>query len=112
MLYRINYNNQEILLIQTGTVGGVVIHYIVQNERPNKKIIELKQLTAKFSFIDSIGILFLVMEYATVLMAAAASASLNTLPYFFEQTFRFCSNNICISIEGYYTRTIYLFIMY
>src|SRR5919109_5290981 len=69
MLYRINYNNQEILFIQTGTVGGVVIHYIVQNERPNKKIIELKQLTAKFSFIDSIGIFFWYLEYATVLMA-------------------------------------------
>jgi hypothetical protein len=55
MLYHINYNNQEILFIQTGAIGGVIIHYIVQNEKPNKKIIELKRLTGKFSFIDSIG---------------------------------------------------------
>jgi hypothetical protein len=55
MLYHINYNNQEILFIPTGMIGGVIIHYIVQNEKPNKKIIELKRLTGKFSFIDSIG---------------------------------------------------------
>ena len=55
MLYHINYNNQEILFIQTGMIGGVIIHYFVQNEKPNKKIIELKRLTGKFSFIDSIG---------------------------------------------------------
>jgi hypothetical protein len=55
MLYYINYNKQEILFIQTGMIGGVIIHYIVQNEKPIKKIIELKRLTGKFSFIDSLG---------------------------------------------------------
>lgn len=55
MLYHILYNNQEILFIQTGMVGRVIIHYIVQKEKPNKKIIELKRLTGKFSLIDSIG---------------------------------------------------------
>jgi hypothetical protein len=38
MLYHIYYNNQEILFIQTGMIGGVIIHYIIQNEKPNKKI--------------------------------------------------------------------------
>lgn len=55
MLYHINYNNQEILFIQTGMVGGVIIHYIVQNEKPIKKFIQLKRLTGEFSFVDSIG---------------------------------------------------------
>jgi len=36
MLYHINYNNQQILFIQTGAVGsGIIVHYIIQGERPN-----------------------------------------------------------------------------
>ena len=82
MLYHINYNHQEILFIQTGTIGGVVIHYIVQNEKPNKKIIELKRLTGKFSFIDSIGtdaqsiyIPILELEQSTLRFPAFDSSS-------------------------------------
>ena len=55
MLYYINYNNQQILFILTGAGGGIIINYIVQNEKPNKKFIELKRLSGEFSFVDSIG---------------------------------------------------------
>jgi hypothetical protein len=82
MLYYINYNKQEIFFIQTGMVGGVVIHYIVQNEKPDKKIIELKRLTGKFNFIDSLGtdaqsiyIPILQLENSTLRFPAFDSAS-------------------------------------
>src|ERR671927_1015989 len=55
MLYYINYNNKNILFIQTGAVGGVTIHYVLQNEKPVKKFIQLKRLSGEFAFIDSIG---------------------------------------------------------
>jgi hypothetical protein len=55
MLYYINYNNQQILFILTGAGGGININYIVQNEKPSKKFIELKRLSGEFSFVDSIG---------------------------------------------------------
>ena len=55
MLYYINYNNKNILFIQTGAVGGVTIHYVLQNEKPVKKFIQLKRLSGEFVFIDSIG---------------------------------------------------------
>lgn len=55
MLYHINYNNQQVLFIQTGIVGGVIIHYIIESDKPVKKFIQLKRLTGEFSFVDSIG---------------------------------------------------------
>jgi hypothetical protein len=55
MLYHINYNNQQILFILTGAGGGLIVNYIVQNEKPSKKFIELKRLTGEFSFVDNIG---------------------------------------------------------
>jgi hypothetical protein len=56
MLYHITYNNQQILFIQTGAISGnIIIHYIIQNEKPIKKFIELKRLTGEFSFVDNIG---------------------------------------------------------
>jgi hypothetical protein len=55
MLYHINYNNQQLLFIQTAAITSTVIHYIVLNEKPTKKFIELKRLTGQFSFVDSIG---------------------------------------------------------
>jgi hypothetical protein len=55
MLYYISYNNQEILFILTGAGGGIIINYIVQNEKPSKKFIELKRLSGEFSFVDNIG---------------------------------------------------------
>ena len=32
-----------------------IIHYFVQNEKPDKKFIELKRLTGEFNFVDNIG---------------------------------------------------------
>ncbi|MFL6310453.1 MAG: hypothetical protein ACJ70R_01395 [Nitrososphaera sp.] len=55
MLYYINYNSNHVLFIQTGAVGGVTIHYIAENQKPNKKFIQLKRLSGEFTFIDSIG---------------------------------------------------------
>jgi hypothetical protein len=55
MLYHIKYNDKQLLFIQTGAVGGIIVHYSIQNEKPNKKFIELKRLTGQFSFIDNIG---------------------------------------------------------
>ena len=55
MLYHINYKNQQILFIQTGAVGSIIVHYIIQGERPSKKFIELKRLTGEFDFVDKIG---------------------------------------------------------
>lgn len=49
MLYHINYNNKEILFIQTGMVGGVVVHYIIQEAKPDKKFIKLNKLSGHFS---------------------------------------------------------------
>jgi len=36
ILYHINYNNQQILFIQTGMVGGIIIHYIIESDKPVK----------------------------------------------------------------------------
>ena len=55
MLYYIAYKGQHILFIQTGAIGGISIHYIVQGGKPAKKFIQLKRLTGEYSFVDSIG---------------------------------------------------------
>lgn len=55
MLYHINYNSKHVLFLQTGAVGGVTVHYIVQNEKPAKKFIQLKRLSGEYAFIDGIG---------------------------------------------------------
>jgi len=55
MLYYLNYSGKHVLFIQTGTVGGVTVHYVIQNERPAKKFIQLKRLSGEFAFIDTIG---------------------------------------------------------
>jgi hypothetical protein len=55
LLYHINYNNQDIVFLQTGAVGGIVIHYLVNKEKPQKKFIELKRLTGDFNFVEKIG---------------------------------------------------------
>jgi hypothetical protein len=41
--------------VQSGVVGGNVIHYLVSNKPPAKKFIELKRLTGDFTFVDKIG---------------------------------------------------------
>jgi hypothetical protein len=50
MLYYIKHNNKHVMFIQTGAVGGVTVHYVVQSEKPAKKFIQLK-----FAYIDTIG---------------------------------------------------------
>ena len=55
MLYHITYNNQQIIFINTGTFGGSIIHYIVLDEKPRKKFIELKRLTGEYQFVDRLG---------------------------------------------------------
>src|ERR1700752_2137833 len=54
LIYHINYNNQDIVFLQTGAVGGLVVHYLVK-DRPTKKFIELKRLSGEFTFVDKIG---------------------------------------------------------
>lgn len=55
MLYYINYNGKHVLFLQTGTVGGLTIHYVVQNEKPARKFIQLKRLSGDFTFVEGIG---------------------------------------------------------
>lgn len=55
LIYHLNHNNQNIIFIQTGAIGGNVIHYLVSNGPPTKKFIELKRLTGDFHFVDKIG---------------------------------------------------------
>jgi hypothetical protein len=55
MLYHIGYENQQIIFIITGAIGSSTIHYIILDEKPTKKFIELKRLTGEFQFVDRIG---------------------------------------------------------
>ncbi|MGI0052498.1 MAG: hypothetical protein ACRD8K_12245 [Nitrososphaeraceae archaeon] len=55
LLYNIAYNNKEILFIHTGIVGGIVSHYHVIQDKPEKKFVELNKMTGDFKFIDNIG---------------------------------------------------------
>jgi hypothetical protein len=55
MLYHIRYNDNEILFIETGALGGALVHYILEKDKPDKKFVELKQLTGEFRFVDKIG---------------------------------------------------------
>jgi hypothetical protein len=54
MLYHINYNNKDILFIESGVLTPVV-HYIIQDSNPTTKWIELKRLSGEYSFVDKIG---------------------------------------------------------
>jgi len=55
LLYHINYNEQDILFLQTSGIGTSTIHYLMTKEKPNKKFIELKRLSGEFIFVDKIG---------------------------------------------------------
>ena len=55
MLYHIKYKEKEILFIETGALGGALVHYIVEKEKPRMKFIELRQLTGEYSFVEKIG---------------------------------------------------------
>ena len=54
-LHYIAYRDREILFIHTGVVGGIVVHYYVLKEQPNKKFVELNKMTADFRFVDAVG---------------------------------------------------------
>ena len=55
LIYHINHNGQNIIFIQTGMVGSMVVHYLAATEKPKKKFVELKRLTGEFSFVEKIG---------------------------------------------------------
>ena len=55
LLYYISYQNKDILFIHTGIVGGVVAHYHIIKEKPNRKFIELNKLTGEFEYTENIG---------------------------------------------------------
>jgi hypothetical protein len=55
LLYNITYHNKEILFIHTGIVGGIVAHYHVIEDKPEKKFVELNKMTGDFNFINNIG---------------------------------------------------------
>ena len=55
MLYHIELKQGQILFIQTGTVGGATIHYILEKEKPGKKFIELNRLTGQYRLAESLG---------------------------------------------------------
>ena len=55
LLYHITYNNNEILFIHTGIVGGVVAHYHVLEGKPASKFIELNKITSEYKFVEKSG---------------------------------------------------------
>jgi hypothetical protein len=55
LIYHINYNNQDVIFLQTGAVGGLVVHYLIDKQKPPKKFIELKRLSGEYNFVDKIG---------------------------------------------------------
>ena len=56
LIYHVKNDNQNVVFIQTGALGGMTVHYIFISEKPTKKYIELKRLTGDFSFVEKIGI--------------------------------------------------------
>jgi hypothetical protein len=56
LLHHIVHNNRSILFIQTGMIGGVVVHYVIQDgEQKDKKFIQLNRLSGEFTPTDHIG---------------------------------------------------------
>jgi hypothetical protein len=55
MLYYIRYKEKDILFVHTGIVGGVVAHYLILEEKPSTKFIELNKITSDFKFTNTIG---------------------------------------------------------
>ena len=55
LLYYIQHQNKEILFVHTGIVGGVVAHYHILEEKPQKKFVELNKMTGDFNFVDGVG---------------------------------------------------------
>ena len=55
LLYYITHHDKPLLFIHTGIVGGVVAHYHILNESPNKNFVELNKMTGDFSFVEGVG---------------------------------------------------------
>lgn len=56
MLHHIVHNNRSILFIQTGMIGGVVVHYVMQDhQEADKKFIQLNRLSGEYTPTDNIG---------------------------------------------------------
>jgi len=55
LLYSVTYHDKEILFIHTGIVGGIVAHYHILSEKPNKKFVELDKMTGEFNFVNGVG---------------------------------------------------------
>lgn len=49
------YYDKEIFFIHPGIVGGIVAHYHILSERPNKKLMELNKMTCEVNFVDGVG---------------------------------------------------------
>lgn len=53
MLYHIlKDKSTHILFIYTGIIGNTVIHYTTQNQRPDKKFLEINKNTGQHKFVD------------------------------------------------------------
>ncbi|MGB7956894.1 MAG: hypothetical protein WCF23_23210 [Candidatus Nitrosopolaris sp.] len=55
LLYYITYHDKEILFIHTGIVGGIVAHYHILDEKPNKKFVELHKMIGEVNFVNGVG---------------------------------------------------------
>jgi len=55
MLYHINQAGKHVLFIQTGAVGNSTVHYVVLQDKPAEKFIQLKRLTGDYTYVDSLG---------------------------------------------------------
>jgi hypothetical protein len=55
MLYYIKYKEKDILFVHTGIVGGVVAHYLLLDEKPSTKFVELNKITSDYKFTNTVG---------------------------------------------------------
>lgn len=55
MLYYIKYKEKDILFVHTGIVGGVVAHYLLLEEKPSTKFVELNKITSDYKFTNTVG---------------------------------------------------------
>jgi len=55
MLYYIKYKEKDVLFVHTGIVGGVVAHYLILDEKPSTKFVELNKITSDYKFTNTVG---------------------------------------------------------
>lgn len=55
MLYHIKSDNRDIIFIESGILTPVIHYYIMHDNEPTNKWIELKRLTGEYNFVDRIG---------------------------------------------------------